>query len=118
MSSSHPELVCRPKICALVRGIKKAGSPWHLIVAAYLLDGPRRFNEILQVGRGDSLNSRTLSRALKQLVSDGFVRRNILATQPFAVGYSLTSQGEKLRKLLGAYRELDELVVVWSENLS
>jgi len=112
VSFSRQEPVCRPEICALIRGIKKAGSPWHLIVAAYLLDGPRRFNEILQMGRGDSLNSRTLSRALKQLVGDGFVRRRILATQPFAVEYSLTSLGEKLRKLLEAYRELDELVVV------
>jgi len=76
-----------------------------------LLDGPRRFNEILQMGRSDSLRSRTLSRALKQLVGDGFVRRSILAIQPFAVEYSLTSLGEKLRKFLEAYRELDELVV-------
>lgn len=99
---------CRPEICSLVRGIKNAGSPWNLIVAAYLLDGPRRFNEILNMGEGDSLNARTLSRALKHLVVQGFVDRQILATQPFAVGYSLTSQGDKLRRLLEAYRELDQ----------
>src|SRR2546426_8696002 len=107
MSFSRQEPVCRPEICALIRGIKKAGSPWHLIVAAYVLDGPRRFNEILQMGRGDSLNSRTLSRALKRLVGDGFVRRGILTTQPFGVECSLTSLGEKLRRLREACRELD-----------
>lgn len=78
-------------------------------MAAYLLDGPRRFNEILDLGEGDSLNARTLSRALKHLVTQGFAKRQILATQPFAVGYSLTSQGDRLRKLLEAYRELDGL---------
>jgi DNA-binding HxlR family transcriptional regulator len=102
---------CRPEVCSLIRGIKNAGSPWNLIVAAYLLDGPRRFNEILDVGESDSLNARTLSRALKHLVAQGFVKREILATQPFAVGYSLTYQGGKLRKLLGAYRELDHRVL-------
>ncbi len=76
-------------------------------MAAYLLDGPRRFNEILDMGEGDSLNARTLSRALKHLVAQGFVNRHILGTQPFKVGYSLTDQGHKLRKLLQAYRELD-----------
>ncbi len=111
MSPKREASSCRPEVCSLIRGIKNAGSPWNLIVAAYLLDGPRRFNEILNMGEGDSLNARTLSRALKQLVAQGFVNRHILATQPFAVGYSLTEQGQKLQKLLEAYRELDNLVV-------
>jgi DNA-binding HxlR family transcriptional regulator len=101
------EAVCRPEVCSLIRGIKRAGSPWNLIVAAYLLEGPRRFNEILQMGKYDSLNSRTLSRTLKQLVGAGFVERRIISTQPFAVEYSLTSQGGRLRNLLEAYRGLD-----------
>src|SRR5215831_353822 len=100
-------MTCSPEVCSLIRGIKRTGSPWNLIVAAYLLDGPRRFNHILRMGENDSLNPRTLSRALRQLSSSGFVRRDILSTQPFAVEYSLTAQGEGLRKLLDAYRRLD-----------
>lgn len=111
MSPSREESACRPEICSLVRGIKNAGSPWNLIVAAYLLDGPRRFNEILEMGEGDSLNARTLSRALKHLVAQGFADRRILGTQPFAVGYSLTSEGGKLRRLLEAYSSLDQRVL-------
>jgi DNA-binding HxlR family transcriptional regulator len=95
------------EVCSLVRGIKRVGSPWNLTVAAYLLHEPRRFNQILEMGKSGSLNSRTLSRALKHLVESGFVKRKILDTQPFAVEYSLTRQGEKLRVLLGAYSELD-----------
>jgi DNA-binding HxlR family transcriptional regulator len=112
MSPAREVSTCRPEVCSLVRGIKNAGSPWNLIVAAYLLDGPRRFNEILEMGEGDSLNARTLSRALKHLVDQGFANRQVLATQPFAVGYSLTQQGGKLRKLLEAYRELDSRQVI------
>ncbi len=112
MSLGRSRPVCRPEICSLVKGIKKAGSPWNLIVAAYLLDGPRRFNEILHLGSSDHLNSRTLSRALQQLVKQGFVSRDVISTQPFAVRYSLTSQGQRLRKLLEAYTELDSMVVL------
>src|SRR5215472_13358116 len=107
MTSGNQTTTCRPEVCSLIRGIKRTGSPWNLIVAAYLLDGPRRFNHILQMGENDSLNPRTLSRALKQLSTAGFVRREILSTQPFAVEYGLTTQGEGLRTLLDAYRKLD-----------
>ena len=107
MSLGRETPACRQEVCSLVRGIKNVGSQWNLIVAVYLLDGPRRFNEILNMGEDDSLNARTLSRDLKHLVAQGRVDRQILATQPFAVGYSLTSQGDKLRKLLEAYRDLD-----------
>ena len=61
----------------------------------------------LQMGKNDSLNSRTLSRALKQLAKVGFADRRILDTQPFAVEYSLTRQGRGLWKLLQAYSDLD-----------
>jgi len=94
----------------LVRGIKEVGSLWNLVVAAYLLDGPKRFNQILRMGESggrDSLNSRTLSRALKHLTKTGFVERRVLSTQPVAVEYALTPQGQKLKPLLEAYSDLD-----------
>jgi len=104
---AEEEAACRPEVCSLIRGIKRAGSPWNLIVAAYLLDGPRRFNQVLQMGKSDSLNARTLSRVLRNLTTEGFVKRNVIGTQPFAVEYSLTAQGQRLSKLLEAYRSLD-----------
>jgi DNA-binding HxlR family transcriptional regulator len=107
MTSMLAPEVASDEVCSLVRGIKRVGSPWNLAVAAYLLDGPRRFNQILQMGNGESLNPRTLSRALKHLVESGFVSRTVLDTQPFAVEYALTPQGERLRALLEAYSGLD-----------
>ncbi len=104
---AQEEMTCSPAVCSINRGVKRVGSPWNLIVVAYLLDGPRRFNQILQMGKDDSLNSRTLSRALKHLTGAGLVKRQVLGTQPFMVEYSLTTQGHRLRKLLEAYRRLD-----------
>ncbi len=88
------------------------GSAWDLAVIAYLLDGPKRFNEILRVGKTENLNSRTLSRVLKQLTDNEFVKRKVLDTQPFAVEYALTPKGQRLRSLLDAYREVDEMIVI------
>jgi len=104
------EEVASPRVCSLVRGIKEVGSLWNLVVAAYLMDGPKRFNQILRMGESegkDALNSRTLSRALKHLARTGFVERRVLGTQPVAVEYVLTEHGQKLKPLLEAYSALD-----------
>lgn len=65
MAFSGEASECRPEICSLVRGIKNAGSPWNHMVAAYLLDVPTRFNEILNMGEGDKL--RRLHEADREL---------------------------------------------------
>jgi DNA-binding HxlR family transcriptional regulator len=98
--------ICDPKICPLIQEIRRVGSPWNLVVAAYLEAGPKRFNEILRKGRHEGLNSRTLSRALGRLTRAGFTRRRVLGTQPIAVEYSLTAEGQRLTRILDAYREL------------
>ena len=107
MQSQNEKITCRPEVCAVIRGIKKFGSAWQLIVVAYLLDGPLRFNEVLRMGRNDGLNARTLSRALKRLVDQHQINREIVESQPIAIRYSLTSQGRQLSKLLEVYRQLD-----------
>lgn len=102
------EISCRPEVCAVIRGIKRFGSAWQLIVVAYLLDGPLRFNELLRMGRNDSLNARTLSRALKRLTEQLLINREIVESQPVAIRYSLTSRGRQLSKLLDVYQQLDQ----------
>ncbi len=108
MLSEKEKITCRPEVCAVIRGIKKFGSAWQLIVVAYLLDGPLRFNEVLRTGRNDGLNARTLSRALKRLAEEQLINREILESQPVAIRYSLTSRGRRLSRLLEVYRQLDQ----------
>jgi DNA-binding HxlR family transcriptional regulator len=104
--SRAPDDVCDPRICPLIQEIRRIGSPWNLVVAAYIEGGPLRFNEILRKGRHEGLNARTLSRALGRLVRAGFARRRVLQTRPIAVEYSLTLDGRKLSAILTAYRRL------------
>jgi DNA-binding HxlR family transcriptional regulator len=54
------------------------------------------------------MNSKTLSRTLKSLVSKGLVVREVVSVQPFAVQYRLTPMGEELVPVLNALREWGE----------
>lgn len=89
----------------VTKGIQRFGSPWKLTVLAYLLERPMRSSEILRVGEGDGLNSRTLSRALKGLADQGLVNRSVIGTHPVAVRYSVTEKGTGLGRLLAGFAD-------------
>lgn len=64
------------------------------------------FNELLKTV--DGLNSKTLSRVLKNLQANDIIVRKIINTQPFLVQYSLTEKGEALKPVLDALRTWGE----------
>jgi DNA-binding HxlR family transcriptional regulator len=92
--------------CPVVAASKVLSSVWAIVVIYYLVDGPRGFNELLRTIPG--MNSKTLSRTLKLLVSKGLVVREVVSVQPFAVHYRLTPMGEELVPVLNALREWGE----------
>jgi DNA-binding HxlR family transcriptional regulator len=92
--------------CPVVAASKVLSSFWAIVVIYYLMDGPKGFNELLRAIPG--MNSKTLSRTLKSLVSKGLVVREVVSVQPFAVQYRLTPMGEELVPVLNALREWGE----------
>jgi DNA-binding HxlR family transcriptional regulator len=92
--------------CPVVAASKVLSSFWAIVVIYYLMDGPKGFNELLRAIPG--MNSKTLSRTLKSLVSKGLVVREVVSVQPFAVHYRLTPMGEELVPVLNALREWGE----------
>lgn len=94
------------ELCPIVESVRKVGNEWRLVVIRYLLDHPMRFNELLRVAGG--VDSKTLSRVLKYLASEGILRRDVLGTQPFTVQYSLTEKGEQLRPVIESLRTWGE----------
>jgi DNA-binding HxlR family transcriptional regulator len=89
--------------CPIVDAIKNIGGEWNFIIIRYLNEKPMGFNELLKSVEG--LNSKTLSRVLKNLQSAGIVERTIINTQPFLVQYSLTEKGRSLDPVFEALRE-------------
>ncbi len=84
--------------CPIVSAIREIGSEWNFILIRYLMTRSMGFNELLREAKG--ISSKTLSNNLKTLASRGIVKRDVVATQPFNVSYSLTEKGLALKEVL------------------
>lgn len=70
------------------------------------MTGPQRFNELL--GTVPGLSDRLLSERLRELETEGLVRREVEPGPPVCVRYSLTEAGRNLEPsiaLLGQWAE-------------
>lgn len=94
-------------VCPIVRSIEVIGNRRSLTIIRYLMERPMRFNEFLR--SPSEIDPKTLSRVLKNLQTEGIVKREVLSTQPFSVRYSLTEKGLELKPTIDSLR-------VWGEK--
>jgi DNA-binding HxlR family transcriptional regulator len=83
---------------ALDRTLGRVGDRWTLLVVNFLLDGPRRFNE-LQTGLG-GIATNILSHRLKRLEHEGIVVAHPYSSRPPRYAYELTAPGRELASAL------------------
>lgn len=104
-ASATPNFFEQP--CPIRDVLDRIGDQWSLLVLQSLEGGTRRFNEL---GRdiGD-ISKQMLSRTLKHLEQDGFIRRTVYAEVPPRVEYDLTGLG---RSFLVPMRDL----VAWADE--
>jgi DNA-binding HxlR family transcriptional regulator len=75
-----------------IRGVlDRIGDQWSFLVLQSLQERSVRFNELMR-DIGD-ISKQMLSRTLKHLEQDGFVRRTVFAEVPPRVEYELTDMG-------------------------
>lgn len=79
------------------------GGRWRLLLASYLIDGPKRFNELRRDVPG--ISQRMLTLDLRALEDAGLVRRTVYATVPPKVEYALTEDGERMTPVIAAVKE-------------
>lgn len=94
--------------CAIERGMRIIGGKWTGSILWHLKDEPVRFNDLSRMIAGAS--KKMITERLRQLESQGLVRREVLETSPVSVQYSITPFG------CSALHFLDELRK-WSESL-
>ena len=80
---------------------------WAVLVLGLLLGGTRRFGELRRDIQG--VSQKMLTQTLRSLERDGIVRREVYATVPPKVEYSLTTLGESLATTLDELR-------LWAER--
>lgn len=78
---------------------RRIGDKWSLLVLFILKDGSLRFNGLLRGVEG--ISQKVLSTALRDLERDGYLSRQVLATTPPGVAYSLTDMGRGFLSVLG-----------------
>lgn len=71
---------------------------WKLPLIFTLLEKSRRFNEIQQAVQG--ITPKILSKELKDLEENGFVKRSVYPTTPVTVLYEITAYSSTLKSVL------------------
>lgn len=89
-----------PANCPLSECLNVIGGAWTPNIIWYLSQQPRRFSELKADIPG--ISAKVLSARLKKLEADGVVNRQVLATSPPSVEYSLSSLGQELKPAIEA----------------
>jgi DNA-binding HxlR family transcriptional regulator len=93
------------RACESRRTLETVASKWGTLALAALTEGSYRFNALRR--RVDGVSEKMLAQTLHALERDGLVNRDVQATLPARVEYSLTPLGARVAAKL---RELIELV--------
>lgn len=84
--------------CPVEEAMSLVGGRWRMLIAHFLLGGPKRFNQL----RRDipNISQRMLTLELRALEEAGMVLRTVYPEVPVRVEYALTHDGERLKPLL------------------
>ncbi|HJT58055.1 MAG TPA: helix-turn-helix domain-containing protein [Ktedonobacteraceae bacterium] len=88
---------------AMERCMRLIGDMWTLMIVYNLMDGSKRFGELLEAL--GNISPKTLSQRLKMLEEARFVDRHAYIEIPPRVEYSLTEKGKALLGIIEAIRD-------------
>jgi DNA-binding HxlR family transcriptional regulator len=89
--------------CSVEEAMRLLGGRWRLLLVSYLLDGPKRFNELRRDVPG--ISQRMLTLDLRAHEEIGLVKRTVYPTVPVKVEYQLTEDGDRLRPVVSVMRD-------------
>ena len=90
----NKKTIVSEKTCSLREVLDIIGGKWAMPIIYILSKGKMRFKELERTVEG--INTRMLVKELKNMEANGIVIREVFATVPPTVEYTLTSKGEKL----------------------
>jgi DNA-binding HxlR family transcriptional regulator len=80
--------------------VELIGRRWSGAILNAMLPGPQCFNELLAIVPG--LSDRLLTERLRELESEGLVRRKVIPGPPVRVSYEMTESGKDLEPVIQA----------------
>ena len=90
--------------CPVEATLDLIGGKWKGVVLFMLMDGTKRFNEMIRLLDG-KVTQRTLTNQLRDLEADGLINRKVYAQVPPKVEYSLTDKVRSLEPVLIGMRD-------------
>lgn len=105
--------------CPVEACVEVIGGKWKGVILYHLMDGTKRFNELLRLIPG--VTQRMLTRQLRELEADMIIKRKVYPEVPPKVEYSLTEFGLTLEPVLQMLKEwgmqnLDRIIKIRNEN--
>jgi DNA-binding HxlR family transcriptional regulator len=85
------------KNCPTRLVLDRVADKWALLALRLISDKPKRFNQLRREIEG--VSQKVLSQTLKKLERDGLVSREVFATVPVTVEYSITPLGATLTEV-------------------
>ncbi|WP_431958339.1 winged helix-turn-helix transcriptional regulator [Nocardia lijiangensis] len=82
--------------CGLAHALDAVGERWTLLIVRELMSGPKRYSDLENAL--DGIGTSLLATRVRQLESDGLVRRRLLDPPVKAVAYELTVAGRELAR--------------------
>ena len=87
------------KLCSRFHhAVELIGRRWSGALISVMLRGPQGFNELMASVPG--LSDRLLTERLRELESEGLVRRTVISGPPVRVSYELTEAGKGLKPVI------------------
>lgn len=90
--------ICQKNYLPIRDTLDVVGGKWKLQITHALAQKPLRFKELQREIGG--ITARVLSKELKELETHELIRREVYATAPVSVEYSLTDYGKSLKPVV------------------
>jgi DNA-binding HxlR family transcriptional regulator len=101
-NNGHPRRPNAVGGCPLTAALAAIGGKWKLIILYWLAQSPKHFAALRRTMPG--ISQKVLTQQLRELMSDGIVKRQPQGAIPAPVEYSLTDYGRSLVPLVEAIR--------------
>ena len=89
---------CPSAECCVEKTLNIIGGKWGFLILKNLFSGKKRFGELRKLLH--DINAKSLTSALRSLEEHDLISREVFATVPATVEYSLTQKGEDLKQII------------------
>ncbi|HEX8019705.1 helix-turn-helix domain-containing protein [Mucilaginibacter sp.] len=99
----HTKEACNAAVNAVRDTLYVVNGKWKLLMLVSLMTGPKRFKELQR--ELESITPKVLSKELRDLELNGFIKRTVYDTTPVTVIYERTEYADSLGNVINEMRE-------------